>query len=225
MINTARHVEVFNPLLYQHPIHIIGAGATGSRLFASLVELGFDDITVYDDDIVENHNLANQLFVMDDIDKLKVDGLDRWVQQKLGEGLKNGVYVPHRLPNKNFQLEGTVFLLTDTMTSRREIFDHCLKDNLMVERVIETRMASSFGNIYSFDPNIVGDQWLSTLIDDDEAEVSTCGSSISVGATASIIANQAVWQFMLSLTDPEAHDDIVDIFLQPLCMGTRKWEY
>ena len=225
MINTARHSSVINPLLHQHPIHIIGAGATGSRLFASLVELGFEDISVYDDDIVESHNLANQLFVMDDIDKLKVDGLDKWVHQKLGEGLKYGMYIPERLPHKGIDLDGTVFLLTDTMSSRKEIFDSCLKDNLLVERVIETRMASSYGNIYSFDPNKTGDQWLDTLIDDKDAEKSSCGSSISVGATASIIANQAVWQFMLSLTDPEATDDIVDVFLQPFCMSTRSWEY
>ena len=225
MINTARHREVFNPLMHKHPIHIIGAGATGSRLFASLVELGFEDITVYDDDKVENHNLANQLFIMDDIDKLKVEGLDRWVHQKLGEGLKHGLYIPERLPHAEYDLEGTVFLLTDTMSSRREIYDHCLKDNILVERVIETRMASSFGNIYSFDPAKTGDQWLNTLISDDEAEVSSCGSSISVGATASIIANQAVWQFMLSLTDPEGADDIVDVYLQPFCMSTRSWEY
>ena len=224
-INTARHREIINPLLHKHPIHIIGVGATGSRLFASLVELGFDDISVYDDDIVESHNLANQLFVMDDIDKPKVDGLNRWVHQKLGEGLKYGEYNITKLPNKEFELEGTVFLLTDTMSSRREIYEACLKDNIMVERVIETRMASSFGNIYSFDPNKTGEQWVQTLISDDEGEKSSCGGSISVGATASIIANQAVWQFMLSLTDPEAHDDIVDVYLQPFCMSTRSWEY
>ena len=224
MINTARHREVCNPLDHEHPIHIIGAGATGSRLFASLVELGFEDITVYDDDKVESHNLANQLFINDDINVLKVDALNKWVHMKLGEGLKSGNFIPERLPHKTIELDGTVFLLTDTMSSRREIYESCLKDNVLVDRVVETRMASSYGNVFTFNPVKTGEQWLDTLIDDKKAEKSSCGSSISVGATASIIANQAVWQFMLSLTDPEATSDIVDIFLQPFCMSTRSWE-
>lgn len=224
-INTARHLDIINPALHKHPIHIIGAGATGSRLFASLVELGFEEINVYDDDKVESHNLANQLFVQDDIGEYKVSALDKWVHQKLGEGLKSGNYITERLPHADIVLDGTVFLLTDTMSSRREIYDACLKDNLLVERVIETRMASSYGNVFTFDPNTTGEQWLKTLISDDEAEKSSCGSSISVGATASIIANQAIWQFMTSLTDPKGLDDIVDVFLHPMCMSTRSWEY
>jgi len=224
MINIARHYEVINPTVHKQPIHIIGAGATGSRLFAALVELGFQNITVYDDDIVESHNLANQLFVMDDINTLKVTALDKWVKAKLGEGLESGAFIPKRLPYKDVELSGTVFLLTDTMSSRAEIYESCLKDNLLVERVIETRMASSYGDIYSFDPCKTGHQWLDTLISDDEGETSSCGSSISVGATASIIANQAVWQFMLSLIDPDAADDIVHLFLQPLCMSTESWK-
>lgn len=223
MINISRHSSIFNPAKHQEPIHIIGAGATGSRLFSSLVELGFQDITVYDDDIVEIHNLANQLFSMEDLNKKKVDALNDWVNKKLGEGLKYGSFITDRLPNENYILDGYVFLLTDTMSSRKEIFDSCLKDNDSIKRVIETRMASSYGNIFSFNPIKHGEQWVSTLIDDKDAEKSYCGSSISVGATASIIANHAVWQFMLSLNDPEAADDIVDIFLQPFCMSTRKW--
>ncbi len=223
-MNIARHMDVLNPLKHKHPIHIIGAGATGSRLFASLVELGFEDITVYDDDIVESHNLANQLFIQDDIGVLKVDALDKWAKAKLGEGLRSGQYISKRLPQEDIILEGTVFLLTDTMSSRKEIYEECLKDNPFIERVFETRMASSYGNVYAFDPNITGKQWLETLIDDKEAEKSACGGTISVGATASIIANQAIWQFVLSLTDPDAADDIVNIYLQPFCTSTSSWK-
>ncbi len=224
MMNTTRHREVLDPMSYPDPIHIIGAGATGSRLFASLIELGFTNLNVYDYDKVESHNLANQVFDNGDIDTYKVDALKKWVEAKLGEGIDGLNYSTKKLPDRDVDLDGTVFLLTDTMSSRREIYESCLMDNTGIHKVYETRMASSFGNVFSFNPITHGDQWLDTLIDDEDAEVSSCGSSISVGATASIIANSAIWQFMLSLTDPEAADDIVDIFLQPLCMGTRSWK-
>jgi len=224
MMNTMRHREILDPMSYPDPIHIIGAGATGSRVFASLVELGFTNLNVYDYDKVESHNLANQVFGNNDIDLYKVDALKNWVEAKLGEAIEGVNYSTEKLPTKDTQLDGTVFLLTDTMSSRKEIYDTCLKSNTGVHRVFETRMASSFGNIYSFNPIFHGDQWLETLIEDDKAEVSSCGSSISVGATASIIANNAVWQFMLSLTDPDAASDIVDIYLQPLCMDSRSWQ-
>ncbi|MGD9382355.1 MAG: ThiF family adenylyltransferase [Candidatus Thorarchaeota archaeon] len=208
---------------HKHPIHIIGAGATGSRLFASLIELGFDEINVYDYDHVENHNLANQLFLMEDVGELKVDALSSWVKAKIGEDLPNCKFINTSLPDDQVYLDGTVFLLTDTMSSRKEIYEACIAGNPDIDRVIETRMASSFGNVYSFNPEQHGNHWLDTLIDDNLAEKSSCGSSISVGATANIIANAAVWQFMLSLNDPDAADDIVDVFLQPFCVSTRSW--
>lgn len=223
MINISRHKDVIDTSKIKTPIHIIGAGATGSRLFASLVELGFTDISIYDFDEVENHNLANQLFLYEDIGKLKVEALRDWARAKLGHELEGLNFIDAALPDSNYPLAGTVFLLTDTMTSRREIYDACLKDNFEVYRVIETRMASSYGNIYMFNPHVDGDKWLETLIDDDDAETSACGTSISVGSTASIIANMAVWQFKLALTDPVAAENKIDIFLKPFSMMGETW--
>ena len=59
-INIMRHESVFNPADYPYPVHIIGAGATGSRVFAAITELGMKHVHVYDPDVVEDHNLANQ---------------------------------------------------------------------------------------------------------------------------------------------------------------------
>lgn len=195
-----RHQEIFDPAKHEIPVTIIGAGATGSRVFEALVNLGVRDITVFDFDTVEEHNLANQLFVKEDISEPKVDGLVRWFKRKTGGSPPPSINLrQHKVTNETpkEQIGGIVFLLTDTMASREEIYEHCLKDNIQVISVIETRMASAYGDVYTFDPNLQGEQWKKTLIKDDEAEVSTCGSSISVGSTASVIANWAVWQYKL----------------------------
>lgn len=235
-ISTIRHDEIFNARKNNGRITILGAGATGSRVFASLVELGLTNIAIYDFDKVEAHNLANQIFGENDIGALKVSALFDWYQRKTGAALPPPEmhFIADTVPIQDYSLyegeeftpdiAGTVFLLTDTMQSRREIFDTCIKDNLGVFRVIETRMASTHGNVYTFNPHDrhQKDAWLDSLIDDDDGEVSACGSSISVGTTASIIANMAVWQYMHAKTDPAAGDGVVDVYLKPFCLTTRK---
>lgn len=198
-ISTIRHDSIFdyNKAL---PVTIIGAGATGSRVFASLVELGCTNITIVDFDSVESHNLANQIYRDADVSWTKVAACKHWYQHKIGRSAPPSMrFVDARVPDGFTEMSEVVFLLTDTMASRREIFDACLASNFGVTRVIETRMASSYGDIISFDPCVPADQtqWLASLVDDGDAEVSPCGSSISVGTTASIIANLAVWKYIL----------------------------
>lgn len=219
-LSTLRHYEIFDPKSNDSGITIIGAGAIGSRVFATLVELGLTKITVYDPDIVEEHNLANQLFTKNDVGNFKVDGLYNWARGKLGHNplcnLWSTAVTPH------LQLDGTVFLLVDSLETRRELATS-FKDNLDIPRVIDVRMAATHGNIYVFSPHSHLDQYLATLGADEDAEVSACGSPYSVAPTAAIMANMAVWQFIHAKTNPEAADEIVDVFLKPFVVNTRKF--
>lgn len=218
-----RHLSIFDPAPHKKiPVHIIGVGATGSRVFMALVELGVTNIHVHDFDIVEAHNLANQIYNASDVGKLKVDACKDAYKLKTGqEPPASMTFNSGAVPNDNVKIEGIVFLLTDTMASRREIYNSCLKKNEDIFCVIETRMASSYGNILVFEPFIgkQGDKWEATLTDDAVAEVSACGTSISVGVTASIIANMAVWQFIHYLTDAAAVDTYSNIYLKPFVLG------
>ena len=73
-IDTRRHIDVFSPDLFgKRRIDVIGAGATGSRVVLALAKLGLDNIHVWDFDHVEAHNIANQVFGLADIGKLKID--------------------------------------------------------------------------------------------------------------------------------------------------------
>jgi len=231
-INIMRHESIFNPKEYPYPIHIIGAGATGSRVFAALVELGITDLHVYDDDVVEDHNLANQIYGVDDINEPKVNGCIAFARHKLGivpEGMEayNRRVTDGYLRNGGVA-GGIVFLLTDTMASRREIVAglhrrcHSLGSAAASAPllVIETRMASTHGSIFTlnlFDDELYK-QWRSTLVDDDDEdsiELSPCGTALSVGTTASLIANYAVWQMMQFFVDPVGLQPRVDLFFKP----------
>jgi len=222
MISTIRHQEIFDAQANDHGITSIGAGAIGSRVFATLVELGLKNIEVYDPDIVEEHNLANQLYRHDDIGRFKVNGLVHWTQEKLGVD---------ELPSKmNFYADyfdsstparSTVFLLVDSLQVRHDIAVALSNRNTVV-RVIDVRMAATHGNVFTFSPIMDIDAYLATLGSDEEAEVSACGSPFSVSPTAAVLANMAVWQYINDKTNPEARDKRVNVFLKPLTVATGK---
>lgn len=198
-LSTIRHDSIFDKAKAL-PVTIIGVGATGSRVFASLVELGAKDITLIDNDKVEPHNLANQLFGVHDVGRYKVEACLDWMRWKLGTTFGDTpvkTCIGRAPQDVTVAPQGVVFLLTDTMSSRQEI-GNWLRTQYLVERVIETRMASSYGDVYSFDPmnNVGMDAWTATLTDDSVGETSPCGTSISVGPTASVLSNLAVWEYI-----------------------------
>jgi molybdopterin/thiamine biosynthesis adenylyltransferase len=219
-----RHQSVFDPIKYNTPVVLIGCGATGSRIFAALAELGISNIECYDGDIVEPHNLANQVFGYGDIGKPKVVALHDWYVWKTGVTPPNTMKFIHANVELGSEVsfEGKiVFLLTDSMASRRMLYEaHLHTDPAFV---IETRMASTHGNVFSFHPSDEAEAtaWESSLTDDETTELSPCGTSLSVGTTASVIANLAVWRMMLWHVDPGLMDAQLDIFLKPALMATR----
>jgi molybdopterin/thiamine biosynthesis adenylyltransferase len=223
MLSIIRHEDIFNPRKHDTGVTIIGAGAIGSRIFAALVELGLTKIKVFDFDKVEPHNLSNQLYDHGDIGHFKVSALINWATRKLGAQPPDSMYFLSTRVEPGDKPKGTVFLLVDSMEERRRLVEGCIRGNYDVPRVIDCRMAATHGNVFMFDHSTL-DQYLDTLIDDDQAEVSGCGSPYSVGTTASIISNLAVWQFMLSKVDPAAVDPKINVFLHPLAIGVSQWE-
>jgi molybdopterin/thiamine biosynthesis adenylyltransferase len=220
-LNLSRHLPIYNPQKHTLPVHIVGAGATGSRLWLALVELGITNITVYDFDVVEPHNLSNQIYLSNHIGMPKVDALRDYYRCKTGVRAPDTMHFVNEKITADWrnEFDGSVFILTDTMSSRREIFETFCAANPFIHRVFETRMASTHGNVNTVNPNNYTESlaWIDSLVDDDApGETSACGASISVGTTASVIANLAVWQFILSHTDPVGVDPNIEIFLKPL---------
>lgn len=221
LLSTVRSQEILNP--QEHgtvPITVIGVGATGSHLVMSLVELGFTNIRCYDPDVVEEHNLNNQAYEYKDIGQPKVEALGRLIKEKTGGPLPDTIKMINGAVTKDIVIDGVVFLLTDTMASRKDIAE-CFK-NIGVIYVIETRMASSYGNVFGFDPKSELDDWINTLSDDETTEVSACGSPISVGPTAKLTANLAVWHLINWLVDPLAVDQRLDFYLKPATFAFKK---
>lgn len=225
VISTIRHNDLFNASRANDlAVSVIGCGAIGSRVFESLVQLGLTNLHCYDPDFVEAHNIANQAFNAADIGAAKTEACRRIFSDKTGVGPMTLKALPARF-NCAYVEEcsalhpGIAFLCVDSFAARRTIYDQRLQSNHNIFRVIDTRMASTHGNVLAFTPGVSAetDAWLATLGSDDpdQSELSACGTAMSVGPTAAIIANIAVWEYMHFMENPAAASKRIDLFLKP----------
>lgn len=192
MIDAIRHISIFDPDLFAGKrVDVIGAGAIGSRVILALAKLGISNIHVWDFDTVAAHNIANQVFGNDDVGKLKVDAVAELVERQTGTVItKHPVKVEGGEP-----LGPVVFVLPDTMDSRKTIFEKSLRYRPSVALMIEVRMGTDNGRVYAINPCEPAQvkYWEGTLYTDAEAEVSACGTALSVGATADVLSGLATW--------------------------------
>lgn len=193
-----RQLNLLNPSqIGKKSITLVGVGATGSYVALALAQMGWGDsprgqgvLRVFDGDTIEDHNLCNQIYEPSQVGKPKAEALKEIILRKCGFEIEAyNEMVDEKTDSKLIQ-SNYVFLLTDTMKSRREIFDKFLQYSFKTDLVIETRMGLRDGRIYAFNPNSIDqkEEWKSTLYSDDEAEVSRCGASASIITTVMYLA-------------------------------------
>lgn len=75
-INYLRQLKIIDPRAVGNtPIFVVGAGGIGGPTVFALAKMGFRNITVWDHDTVEDHNLPNQMFRVADLGRPKVEAL------------------------------------------------------------------------------------------------------------------------------------------------------
>jgi len=191
-----RQLNVFNPHDFKdRKVTIVGAGATGSYIVFLLAQIGIKNISIWDHDIVEEHNLPNQMFFIEHIGEPKVEALKDVIKRKCGFEIETH---NEKVVDQNIAAN-YVFLLTDTMASRKEIYKNCIDaKRLFIDLVIETRMDADNGRVYAFKPGRTAQskEWLDTLYGDEESSESVCGATFSVAPTAAYLASMAVWKLI-----------------------------
>ena len=206
-ISIIRHAEYFSPRMFAQVaprIDVIGAGATGSRILEELARLtaGLVEIHVWDFDMIEGHNIANQKYGKNQIGMLKIEAVAQRIFQDTGVKL-----VIHNEKVDGSQMLGQiVFVLVDDLNttpySRKAIWEKGLKFKLNTKLVIETRMGKNHGRVYAVNPSKREHiQEYENTLEGKVAETSACGSPISIGATAEIVSGFALslmmkWYFV-----------------------------
>jgi len=200
-MDLSRHIEIFSPDNVKHPIHIIGVGATGSFVAMELARMGCPVLNIYDFDDVEPHNIPNQYYDTDDLGKLKVDALE----EKLKKINPNIVVNKFGLPVAPIEdeehkgidkMSGYVFMLVDSMKVRRELWE-AVKINKNILHVWESRLGSDQARVYSLDMAVKDfSKYEADFYEDDNAEVSACGTSITVLPIVLQTASLMIVQFI-----------------------------
>jgi threonine dehydrogenase-like Zn-dependent dehydrogenase len=144
-------------------IHIVGCGGIGSWTALALAKMGYERITLYDFDNVEDHNIATQFYDVEDIGKRKTEALATNIENFSGV---KAVAINSRPDG----IKGDVLIMAvDSMKSRAELAK--LIPNFQF--VIDGRMGGLVANIFSFMP-FEKDRYEATLFTDEEAAPEPC---------------------------------------------------
>lgn len=200
-MNLLKSLEYFNPLDVKSRCHIIGCGSVGSTVAELLVRLGITKITLYDFDTVSSHNLANQMFLQADVNRLKVDALKDMLLAINPEAEDELQTVPEGWTEKT-RLSGYVFLCVDNIDLRREIATkNRINQSILAMFDFRTRLedAQHFAADWK-DPQQV-ENFINTMdFTHEEAKketpVTACNIEMGVAPTVRIICSLGVANFM-----------------------------
>ena len=184
-MDLSRHISVFSPDAVKYPIHIIGVGATGSFVAMELARMGCPVLNIYDFDELEIHNIPNQYYDTQDLGKPKVEALAeklKLINPSIVVNAYNGKVLPKASEEGKGidEMSGYVFLLVDSMKTRKELWE-AVKKNKNIIHCWESRLGSDQARVYSLDMSVKNfDKYEQDFYEDDNAEVSACGTSITV---------------------------------------------
>lgn len=193
-----RQLDLINPEVAEDfPITVIGAGSIGSWTSLCLAKTGFKNVSVYDHDKLEEHNISNQAYSTNQVGVQKVDALNK-VLENFGES-KFDIY-SKKFNKEDSPGELTIFAV-DSIQARKDCFDFLLQsDN--AQYLIDGRMGLSTMHIYSIDL-IERDQisYYKKSLDPDVVEA-PCTAKTTM-STALVIAGMIVSRVVNYINDEE----------------------
>ncbi len=199
-MDLSKTYEYFQPEKLRDRVHIIGCGSVGSTIAENLARSGVAKMTLWDFDIVEPHNLANQMFRQKDIKKPKVEALLDMLCD-INPDIKDAA----KLQPKGWtgqQLSGFVFLCVDNIDLRREIVEKHF-DSPYIKAMFDFRTRLEDAQHYAADwsdykmkKDFLASMNFSHEEAKEETPVSACNVALSVCPTVRIICAYGVANFM-----------------------------
>ena len=204
-MDLSKSYEFFKPEMCKERLHIIGCGAIGSTVAENLVRFGLTNITLYDFDTVERHNIANQMFRETDVGKLKTEALAEYLYS-INPEVKGKI----KLVNEGYtgqKLSGYVFLCVDSIDIRRDIAT-AYKDSNYIKAMFDFRMRLTDAQHYAADwsdkkmiENFIKTMAFSHEEAMEETPVSACNMTLSVVPTIRTIVAYGVSNFINYVKD------------------------
>jgi hypothetical protein len=219
-MNLNKHLSFFNPAsLRKEEINIIGCGAIGSNVALQLAKLGVEKLVLWDFDIVNEHNITNQVYNISDIKQLKTDALEKHLKLQNPDIIvvKKGKYTAQ-------PLKGILILAVDSIELRHKIAKQN-EFNIMLRLVIDGRIGLETSQTYCIDwtksENIENYLNLTDFKDNEvEVPISPCGTTLSVSPSVQTAVSTMV-AFLINYANKEPNPTIVDIHAFKFKIVTR----
>lgn len=193
-----KQTELIKPWTVDKRINVIGCGAAGSWVVFFLLKMGFKNIHVYDFDIIEEHNIPNQMFKESQIGETKVNAIS-YIYNEFFESDSERLIIHNKAITEDnaHTLKDIVLCCVDSMKARKFIYEQCYKYG-QAELFIELRLSIWGGYVYTLYKD--GDDWTKryeeTLYDDMETEVSACGVSQTALPAAVNVASMMIMKMI-----------------------------
>lgn len=192
-----RQLDFIDQDIVNTPLYIIGAGGIGSWTTLMLAKMGFNDITVIDEDIVEDHNVASQFYNEGQLGMLKVNALEANVKSFTGIDIKA---IPHNIDEERIE-NGLVIFAIDSMKERVRLGNIYKDKNIYI---IDGRMGGTEMEIYSCEAS----KYLATTCNPDAVDPTPCTAkaiSFNCATIGSFIANNVRLKLKGMMEDNEIH--------------------
>lgn len=199
-----RQLDIVSPEKLAFPITVIGAGAIGSATVLNLAKMGCSNITVWDDDVLNEHNIPNQMCNPSMIGRPKIEALADLVLQ-----LTETIIAQDFRKYGGQALEGVVVVAVDNMSTRQAVWKR-VRGSHKVPLLIDTRMGAEFARIYSVQPDQPedGEFYEQNLYTNDEAERLPC-SARSIIYCPAVIAGLVALQVKRYATNQPTRREIL----------------
>lgn len=198
-MNLAKSRDFFDPEhVANQDIHIIGCGAIGSNLAENIARLGVSKIHLWDFDIVEEHNLTNQLFTYKHLGEPKTKALAQMLQE-----INPEMHV-HTHDNgwNGEELKDFIFMGVDSINTRKNIVNTHRVYAGNIKAIFDFRMRLTDAQHYAA-TNSTEDlkRMLKTMdFTDEEAKeatpVSACNTTLSITPTVRTITSYGIANFI-----------------------------
>jgi molybdopterin/thiamine biosynthesis adenylyltransferase len=192
-LNYAQQDDIFSPDAAR-PVTVIGAGSVGSQVVLMLAKIGCGEVTVWDADDVESHNVPMSAYRVADLGKPKVAALASLVEEQCGVRIAT---VPRMYEGD--PLVGSVVACVDTMEARMLLWDR-VRDNPNVDVFVDTRIAAEYVVVHVVDPCDPEScaRYARELYPSSQAVRPTCGRHgiiyvTAVAASAAVSALTTAW--------------------------------
>lgn len=194
-------------------IHIIGCGATGSHLAVELVKLGANNLVLWDFDIVNPHNITNQIWTTEDIGKKKNEALIEHLLL-INPELKNKIKIKEKWTDE--LLDGIIFNCVDSVELRKAIYE-TNQYNPNIKIMFDPRLGSTTGSVFTYEWNTENAGLLIKLSDFKDEEIviqrSMCGTKVNISTTLFTLINYLLINFVNYLNGNKYYQQI---YFEPL---------